>query len=126
MADKKTLLYNLFKIPRTIEEVAEKSDRTKKIPNVFFKRCQGNTLVPGSSIFEYKVGVKLGWFGFTLYKFRESLENYIHGIDNPARLERRDEFVKNVACKLADELATTNGCRVVKLNGEFYNLSKLK
>src|SRR3989338_9177058 len=100
MTDKKTLLYNLFKIPRTIEEVAEKSDKTKKIPNVFFKRCQGNTLVPGCSIFEYKVGVELGLFGFTLYKFRESLENYIHGIDNPARLERRDEFVKNVACKL--------------------------
>ena len=117
-----TLLYKLFKIPGTIEEVAEKSNKTKKIPDVFFKRYQGNTLTPGASIFKYKVGIKLGLFAFTLYKFEESLEGYIHGIDSSTRLERRDEFVKNIAYELADKLATTNGCKVVKINGEFYNL----
>lgn len=125
MTDKNSLLYKLFKIPRTIEEVVEKSNKTKEIPEVFLKRFRGSTLAPGSSIFNYKVGVKLGWFGFTLYGFKESLSNYVHGVDNPARLEKTDEFVKNIAYKLADELSNTNGCRVVKINGEFYNLLKL-
>ena len=126
-----TLLYKLLGIPRTIDEAVEKADRSKHIPNIFVKRHQGVTLTPGCAIFNYRVGVNIILFGFIDYgviehKWGASFENYIHGIDNQLRLNSEDEHARNVAHELAEKLATTNGFRVVRINGEFHNLFQKK
>jgi len=110
-------MYKLLGLPQSLEEVIDKSKKSKYIPNIIVKRTLGNSLVPGEVPCKYSVGIKMGNFNLRLW---ESGEVWLK---HPQYLKKsilRDCFALGKAYEFADKLSSEG--LVVKINGTFHNL----
>jgi hypothetical protein len=114
-----TLLYGLFGIPRNLDEVLDKSEKKKLIPNVVIKRRYIPHNIPGTSGFKYRIGVEVGLTKLNLFESKDIwINNYIPEIDGASCFQ--DIPYREMACEIADKLSSKGF--TVKLNNEFYNL----
>ena len=117
------LIYKLLGFPTTIEEMADKAKKSRRVPDVFFDRSKESTLVVGSAPYKYRVGVRVGLFRLITDEWRFTIEGYVPEVDGrSSRLEAEDERAEQIAYDLANRLAIINNSDLVKLNGKFHNL----